>query len=100
MILNVGLNLNNVYIFCCHVPNYYRFSGSDNVCYPVVSMGQEFRYKLAGFFFKAFHRLQSKVSAWTMVLSELKLLFQAHAVVRRIQVLGIVGLRSLFSWCL
>ena len=31
MILNIWLNLNNVYIFCCHVPNYYRFSGSDNM---------------------------------------------------------------------
>lgn len=29
MILNIWLNLNNVNILGCHVPNYYRFSGSD-----------------------------------------------------------------------
>ena len=56
-------------------------------------MGQEFRYKLAGFFVKGFHRLQSKVSAWTMVLSELKILFQAHVVADRIHFLIAVEFR-------
>ena len=98
MIFNIWLNLNNVYLFSVAM---YQITTDYNMFVILwFPWDRELRYKLAGFSVKGFHRLQSKVSAWTMVLSELKILFLAHVVAGRIQVLGIVGLRYLFSWCL
>lgn len=96
MIPNIWLNLNNVNIFCCHVPNYYRFSGSDMFVILWFPWDRSSDINQLGSLLKGFTGF-SQVSSWTMVLSELKILFQAHVVVRRIQVLGIVGLRYLFS---